>query len=442
MAAVSIAVLVLALGACESKKSGDAATAGPDDSKVAGKIAGKNVTVGEIDAWIKDQLFKQTTRGGNPLKTYEVRNRALEQMASEQALDAEAAKSGKDRDTLLKEEVEKRAAVSDEDVQKYYDDNKERFRSMPFEKVAPAVKRQLLAQKQVAAMQEYVGALRQSLGYQNDLAPPRFEIAIGTSPSQGPGDAPITLVEFSDYECPFCKSAEPIVKQVKERYPTQLRFVTKNFPLDAHPKAKPAAEAAVCAAEQGKFWEYHDLLFDKAPQIDAPQLGTYAEQAGLDKAKFDECLAAHRGEPVVKADLEEGQKAGVSGTPAFFVNGVPLAGGRSLNDFAKAIDTELARLNLPVPPPPPPPAPAARMQMPPGHPGSPQMMMPGGTPPAAQPGQPAPNAAAPTPPPVPNAAAPAPPPNAAAPAAPPKPAAAQAPTPAPAAQTPKPAAKP
>jgi protein-disulfide isomerase len=397
LAAGSLAVLAVALTACsEPKKSGDAASVGPDDQAVAGRIAGKNVTVGEIDAWIKDQLFKQTTRGNNALKVYEVRNRALEQMASERALDEEASKAGKDRDALMKEEVEKRAAVSDEEVQKYYDEHKDRFRGMPFEKVSPAVKRQLLAQRQVSAMQDYVGGLRQTLGYENKLEPPRFEIAVGTSPSQGPADAAITLVEFSDYECPFCKSAEPILKQVRERYPTQLRVVTKNFPLDAHPKAKPAAEAAVCAAEQGKFWELHAKLFEKAPQIDVAQLAPIAEEAGLDKGKFEECLTSHRSEPIVKADLDAGKEAGVSGTPAFFVNGVPLAGGRSLNDFAKAVDAELERLKLPVPPPlPPAPPPTARM-MPQGQP---QLVVPGmGQP--MPPGHPMPPGMQPAPAPV------------------------------------------
>jgi len=407
LVAASLAVLALALAACsQPKKADDAASVGPDDKVVAGRIAGENVTVGEIDAWIKDQLFNQTTRGKNALKVYEVRNRAFEQMASERALDEEASKAGKDRDALMKEEVEKRAAVSDEEVQKYYDEHKDRFRGMPFEKVSPAVKRQLLAQRQVSAMQEYVGGLRQTLGYENKLEPPRFEIAVGTSPSAGPADAAITLVEFSDYECPFCKSAEPIMKQVMLRYPTQLRVVTKNFPLDAHPKAKPAAEAAMCAAEQGKFSEFHAKLFEKAPQIDVAQLAPIAEEAGLDKAKFEECLTSHRTAPIVQADLDAGKKAGVSGTPAFFVNGVPLAGGRSLNDFAKAIDEELARLKLPVPPPlPPAPPPTARM-MPPGQPMMPgQPMAPGqGMPPGhpMPPGmQPAPAPAPAAPPPKP-----------------------------------------
>lgn len=398
--AVSFAVLALALAACsEPKKADDAAAVGPDDGVVAGKIAGENVTVGEIDAWIKDQLYKQTTRGNNPLKVYEVRNRALEQMASEQALDQESTKAGKDRDTLLKEEVERRAAVSDEEVKKYYDEHADRFRGMPFEKVEPAVKRQLLAQRQVTAMQEYVGGLRQTLGYENKLEPPRFEIAVGTSPAQGPADAAITLVEFSDYECPFCKSAEPILKQVIERYPTQVRVVTKNFPLDAHPKAKPAAEAAMCAAEQGKFQEFHTKLFEKAPQIDVAQLAPIAVEAGLDKAKFEECLTSHRTAPLVQADLDAGKKAAVAGTPAFFVNGVPLAGGRTLNDFAKAIDEELARLKLPVPPPLPPAAPPTARMMPPGAPSVVAPALPPGHPtqPAAAPPAPAPPAPKPTP---------------------------------------------
>jgi len=186
-AAVSLAVLVLALAACsEPKKADDTASVGPDDKVVAGRIAGKNVTVGEVDAWIKDQLFRQSTRDKNPLKVYELRNRAFEQMASERALDQEATKAGKNREALLKEELEKRSAVSDEEVQKYFDENKERFRNMPFEKVSPAVKRQLVSQRQMAAMQEYVGGLRTALGYENELEPPRFEIAAGASPRRDP----------------------------------------------------------------------------------------------------------------------------------------------------------------------------------------------------------------------------------------------------------------
>jgi protein-disulfide isomerase len=347
------------------------------------------------------------------MMVYEVRNRAFEQMANERALDDMATKAGKERDALLKEEVEKRAAVSDEDVQKYYDENKERFRNLPFEKVAPAVKRQLQAQKQVAAMQEYTKGLRADLGFENTLEPPRFELA-AKGPAKGPADAPITLVEFSDYECPFCKAAEGVVKQVLGRYPTQVKLVFKSFPLDNHPKARPAAEAALCAEEQGKFWEMHDALFAKAPQIAPEQLSAIATGLGLDAAKFDECVKAKRFAAQIDADLAEGKKAGVAGTPAFYVNGVPIAGGRSVDEFAKAIDAELARQGLPVPPPPPAAAKPAVTPMPPG-----MQVMPAA--PGAMPGQPAP---------VPAAANPAPAPAPAPAAAPTAPAQPEAPKPA------------
>jgi len=402
-------VLAATLVACEQpKKAREDAVPGPAASAAAGKIAGKTVTVGEVDEWIRDQLFKQATRGNNATKVFEVRTRAFEQMANEQALDAMAAKTGKDREALMREEIEKRASVSDEDVQKYYEENKARFRNMPFEKVGPAVKRQLQAQKQVAAMQDFTKGLREQLGFENALEQPRFDIG-SKGPTRGPDDAPVTLVEFSDYECPFCKASESVVKQVLERYPTQVKLLFKNFPIEMHPKARPAAEAALCAEEQGKFWEFHDKLFEKAPQIGSDQLGAIATEAGLDPAKLDACIQAKKLSAKIDADLEEGKKAGVAGTPSFYVNGVPLASGRSIDDFAKAINAELTRLGKPVPAPPPPPPPVAVTPMPaPGAPPAPPM------PPSAS----TPNA--PAPPPSANAApAPAPAAAPAAPAAPP-----------------------
>jgi protein-disulfide isomerase len=289
-------------------------------------------------------------------------------------------------------------------VQQYYDQHKDRFRNLPFEKVAPAVKRQLTGQKQVAAMQEYSKGLRDEIGFENVLEPPRFEIA-NVGPSLGPDDAPITLVEFSDYECPFCKAAEPVMKQVLERYPTQVRLVFRQFPLDSHPKARPASEAALCANEQGKFWEFHRKLFEKAPQIEADKLPAIAEEVGLDRAKFEECVQARRFEAQVAADVDAGKKASVAGTPAFFVNGVPVSGGRSADDFAKAINAELTRLGKPVPEPPPVQPAQMTPVPPPGMPPAQPAAAPAPVQPAApaQPAQPV-QAAQPAPAPAPSPA--------------------------------------
>ena len=229
-------------------------------------------------------------------------------MANERALEREATKAGKDRDTLLKEEVEKRASVTDEEVQKYYDEHKDRFRNLPFEKVSPAVKRQLLAQKQVAAMQEYIEEPARDARLREQARAAALRDRSGSGPTQGPADAPITLVEFSDYECPFCKAAEAVVKQVLERYPTQVKLVFKNYPLPTHPKARPAAEAALCAAEQGKFWEFHAEALREGAADRPEQLARIATEAGLDTAKFEECITAKRSSAQIDADLEAGKK--------------------------------------------------------------------------------------------------------------------------------------
>jgi len=363
-------------------------------SSLAGKIGGKDITVGELDAWIQEQLFKQATRDRNPTKTYELRSRALDQMAAERALDAEAAKAGKDREVLLKDEIEKRVAITDEDVQKFYDAHKDRFGTRTFDQVSAMIRNQLKGQKQQQAMQEYVDGLRKASGFENDLKAPRYEVASGGT-ATGAADAPITVVEFSDFECPFCKRADPIVRQMLERYPTQVRFVYRDFPLDhIHQKARGAAEAARCAGEQGKYWEFHHLLFDKSPALTPDDLKNYAKQLGLDEAKFDDCVAQHRLKDVIEADITAGDGAGVSGTPAFFVNGLPIAGARSIDELAKVIDDELTKKGLPVPPRPAQQAAATPAPTPP----APAAVPPGAAPAPVAPAQPAgaqPAAAAP-----------------------------------------------
>jgi len=333
--------------------------AGGDAAEPAGRFAGRDVTVGDVDEWIKEKLFENATGNRNASRLFEIRKRALEQMAAEQALETAAAQAGKDRETLLREEIEKRAAVTDEEVNAFYEQHKERYAGRSFDQLAPSLRRQLEQQKRQKAAEEYMSGLRASTGFESVLEAPRFEIA-GDGPTRGPEDAPIKLVEFSDYQCPFCKSAETVVSQVLERYPTQVQLVFRQFPLDnIHPQARGAAEAALCAEEQGKFWEYHKVLFHEAPKLGEAELGQYANQVGLDRAAFDACVAEKKHAARVQADVEAAEKIGVAGTPAFYVNGLPVASGRSLDQFAAVIDGELERLGLPVPPPPPPPAPPA-----------------------------------------------------------------------------------
>ena len=141
--------------------------------------------------------------------------------------------------------------------------------------------------------------------------------------AQGPDDAPVTLVEYGDYECPHCGRAYPIVKEVQKRLGSTLRFVFRNFPLrESHPHAAHAAEAAEAGAAQGKFWEMHDIIFEHQRKLDDTSLVSYAQAVGLDTAVFEEELRSHVHERRVREDFRSGVRSGVNGTPTFFINGV------------------------------------------------------------------------------------------------------------------------
>ena len=160
--------------------------------------------------------------------------------------------------------------------------------------------------------------------------------------TKGSKNSPVTLIEYSDYECPYCARAEATIKDVLDEYGSKIYFVYKDFPLPFHNNAQKAAEASRCALEQNKYWEYHDALFKNQQSLDTNSLKTYAKSLGLDEAKFSECLDSNKYTEKVKQDIEEGQSKGVTGTPTFFVNGKMLVGAQPFDAFKEIIDKELA----------------------------------------------------------------------------------------------------
>lgn len=180
----------------------------------------------------------------------------------------------------------------------------------------------------------------------------RIRVSTDNSPSVGPKDAKVTVIEFSDFQCPFCKRAFPAVQQMLKDYNGKIRFVYRNFPLSFHVNAEIAAEAALCANEQGKFWEYHDKIFEVAQAdgtgLDANSLKEYAKGMGLDAVTFNSCLDTKRYASVVQKDEQDGTAAGVSGTPTFFIgnekNGyIPIVGAQPYIVLKQAIDSELSQ---------------------------------------------------------------------------------------------------
>jgi protein-disulfide isomerase len=175
--------------------------------------------------------------------------------------------------------------------------------------------------------------------------PAAVPVATEGHPSRGPADASVTIVEFSDFECPFCARVTPVMAEIEAAYAGQVRRVFRQFPLMAiHPRARMAAVASLCAHEQGRFWEMHEALFEQPLALDRADLERNAERTGLTTAAFARCLASGKYDAQVEKDLDEGVRAGVTGTPAVFINGRLLSGARPYADFAAVIDAELNAL--------------------------------------------------------------------------------------------------
>ena len=187
----------------------------------------------------------------------------------------------------------------------------------------------------------------QSIGASLQFIPPRrYEVSLDNNPVKGSPNAPVTIVEFSEFECPYCGVySRDTYPQIAKAYieTGKVKYVFRHFPLNFHANAQKAAEAAECASEQGKFWEYHDVLFANQSALDVASLKKYASDLGLDTAKFDACLDSGRMADEVAKDAAEGASYGVTGTPAFFVNGLKRKGAQPFEVFQRLIEEELAK---------------------------------------------------------------------------------------------------
>jgi protein-disulfide isomerase len=169
----------------------------------------------------------------------------------------------------------------------------------------------------------------------------RYSLNLDGSPAKGPGSAEVTVVEFSDFQCPFCSRVNPTMARIRQDYPDQVRIVFKHLPLRIHPKAQAAHAAAEAAHRQGRFWEMHDAIFADQANMSPERYRDYAGQIGLDLERYDRDLASDDVQQRVGADSAEAEKLGVTGTPAFFVNGRYLSGAQPYESFKRLIDAEL-----------------------------------------------------------------------------------------------------
>lgn len=304
------------------------------------EVNGEVITAGDLDQALGARLRQLEEQ------MYDLKRRELDTLIAERLLAQEAARRGTSVGTMLDAEVTSKVGlVTEQEIEAFYQTNKARLRG---EETAlrPQIRAYLQQQKLAAQRERFVESLRSQAKVLVRLQPPpvvRLDVPISGAPIRGAANAPVTLVEFSDFHCPFCKQVLPTLTQLLARYPGKVRLVFRDFPIDSlHPQARRAAEAARCAQDQGKFWEYHDLLFANAPQASPEELGRFAQQVGLDLAKFEPCLSGGLHRAAVQRDIDEGTRLGVDGTPAFFINGRPLSGAQPLEAFVQVIEEEVA----------------------------------------------------------------------------------------------------
>jgi protein-disulfide isomerase len=306
------------------------------------EVDGVAITSEEVEKPLASQLSKLEEQ------IYNLKRQRLEALINEKLLSKEASKRNLSVPALLDAEVTSKVGlVTEQEIEKFYQENKLQLKgdeSSVREKIRPYLQNQKLA----ARREEFLKTLRSQAKVVVNLKPPpvlRVQVSVQGAPFKGPAKAPVTIVEFSDFHCPFCRQVLSTLARLESQYGDQIKLVFRDFPIESlHPEASKAHEAARCANEQGKFWAYHDKLFASPPKSNPEILKGLAKEVGLEMAPFENCFDSGKYQAIVKKDIEEGNRLGVTGTPAFFINGRLISGAQPLETFTRIIDDELSRV--------------------------------------------------------------------------------------------------
>ena len=302
-------------------------------TQVVATVGSRSITLAEVEQAVALRLYQAEEQRVKLL------NESIQHLIEEELLGAEATRIG-----ITVPELIERASES-EAIAKLAD--------LP----SPVRRAQQPSQKQTLSPSsqtpEEVSRIRQALLVQlrrhttihvNLPQPelPVLNVSSDDDPWTGAAQAPVTIVEFSDFECPYCRRSVPVLKELLEKYPGKLKLVYRDFPGPNHQQALTAAQAAQCAAEQSRFWEYHDALFTQQVPTTGWDFSALAEDLGLHQSPFEACMKENRYRDEVLKDLRDGLQLGVTSTPTFFINGRPLVGARPLADFQTIIDPLLS----------------------------------------------------------------------------------------------------
>lgn len=318
------------------------ASALTSSNEVLATIGDESITMQHI----RDRAGAQIDQIELQYQTYrsKVIESALDSILNERLLTAEATKQGTSVPELVAAAVAANGEPTDADIAAWYKDNQARIAGRTLDQVRSQIVELLRQQRRTAAMNDLKARLGKEQKLSVQYEPYRLTFDVADRPALGKEGAPVTMVEFSDFQCPYCRGFAPTLRQVEREFGDKIRIVYLQDPITSiHPFALKAAEASLCAHDQGKFWELHDLMFSEQEKLAVTDLKEKARRIGLNGKKFDECLDSGRKVEPVQNDLAQAFRVGVKGTPTIYINGRELTGGRSFEDVSAAINKELAR---------------------------------------------------------------------------------------------------
>ncbi len=275
-------------------------------------------------------------------KTYDLRVSRIGKLLLDKEYGDLAKKENMSVEEYVDKKVIKDVKVTDADIKKFAEEME--IPKDKLEQVKDRIKEFLGQKKKAEAAENHIAKLTQKKNIELYFPkPPKFNPVIGDAPVFGKKDSKVTVVEFSDFQCPYCSKGAKIVQKLKKDYGSKIQFAFKQFPLEnIHPNARPAAEASMCANEQGsdKFWTYHDKLFAAQDKLDAEGLKAAAKTTGLNMDKFNQCVESKKYAKYVSDDIQYGLKIGVQSTPTFLVNGKLIQGARPYQEFKELIEQD------------------------------------------------------------------------------------------------------
>lgn len=325
-------VAVFGLG-CAGSRPGE----GADDAVVA-TVDGERITAAELDAALAQPLAELDGQ------MYTLRRQKLDEVIGDRLIAAEARRQGMSADELVALEVNAKVQVTDAEIEPFVEANRSRWTG-PEAELRRRIREELERQRRAAARRAFVEALAAKAAVDISLPLPtafRLDVPVeGAAAVRGPADAPVTIIEFTDFHCPYCKSVQPTLAEIEKRYGRHVRLVQHDLPIDQiHPDARVVHEAVRCAGEQGKFWEYRDRAFALAP-ASPDRLPGIAREIGLDLAAFDACRKGPAVRDAVRRSSELASRLGLGSTPTFFINGRQVVGAQPLDRFVLYIEAEL-----------------------------------------------------------------------------------------------------